>query len=198
DSVLAGYHAQCIERSRHVDRGSSVTIGSGVGYEYLRSSANRYATVEQAVALPRPNLGSHTSIDREQFAAFDLPGIGADFRQLGGFGSFDLSSRLEPSFGGLGAAAFYDFTAENPDEQSKHVLHKHGYFYGWGGSLRLRARLALGAWRAGFDLKYAAYQSLDGLDRFQERVTADVHASGDVLRYRGSLGMAPGAGAVNI
>jgi len=134
----------------------------------------------------------------EQFAAFDLPGVAADFRALGEWGSFDVSSRLEPSFGGLGAAAFYDFTADNPDQQSKHVLHKHGYFYGWGGSLRLRARLALGAWRAGFDLKYAAYQSLDGLDRFQERVTADVHASGDVLRYRGSLGVAPGAGAVNI
>src|SRR5882724_10690907 len=198
DTVLAGYHAQNIARVGQVDRGSSVTLGSGVGYEYFRSSANRYATVEQAVSLPRPELGSHTPIDREQFAAFDLPGVAADFRALGGWGSFDVSSRLEPSFGGLGAAAFYDFTAQNPDEQSKHVLHKHGYFYGCGGSLRLRARLALGAWRAGFDLKYAAYQSLDGLDRFQERVTADVHASGDVLRYSGSLGVAPGAGAVKI
>jgi hypothetical protein len=198
DTLLAGYHAQSIERIAHVDRGSSLTLGTGVGYEYLRSSANRYASVEQAVALPRPNLGSHAPIDREQFAAFDLPGIAADFRQLGGWGSFDLSSRLEPSFGGLGAAAFYDFTAENPDEQSKHVLHKHGYFYGFGGSLRVRARLRLGAFRAGFELKYATYQSLDGRDRFQERVTNDVHASGDVLRYAGTLGVAPGAGSVSI
>jgi Domain of unknown function (DUF3943) len=198
DTLLAGYHAQSIERISHVDRGSSVTLGSGVGYEYFRSSANRYATVEEAVALPRPALGSHTPIDREQFAAFDLPGIGADFRSLGAWGSFDVSSRLEPSFGGLGAAAFYDWTAANPDEQGKHVLHKHGYFYGWGGSLRFRARLALGAFRARFDLKYATYQSLDGRDRFQERVTADAHASGDVLRYAGSLGVAPGSGAVNI
>jgi len=198
DTVLAGYHAQNIERVAHVDRGRSVTVGTGIGYEYFRSSANRYATVEQAVSLPRPDLGSHTPIDREQFAALDLPGVAADFRDLGAWGSFDLSSRLEPSFGGLGAAAFYDWTAANPDEQSKHVLHKHGYFYGWGGSLRLRARLAMGAWRAGFELKYAAYQSLDGRDRFQERVTDDVRASGDVLRYVGSLGVAPGSGAVNI
>jgi hypothetical protein len=198
DSVLAGYHAQSIEHVAHVDRGNSVTLGSGVGYEYFRSSANRYATVEQAISLPRPELGSHTPIDREQFAAFDLPGVAADFRSLGAWGSFDVVSRLEPSFGGLGAAAFYDFTAANPEAQSKHVLHKHGYFYGWGGSLRLRARLALGAWRAGFELKYASYQSLDGRDRFQERVTADEHASGDVLRYAGTLGVAPGAGAVNI
>ncbi len=191
DTILAGYHAQAIQRRGHVDRGAWVTVGTSIGYEYLRSSANRYATVEQAVGLPRPALRSHSPTDREQFAAFDLPGLAADVRGLGSWGNFDLSTRLEPSFGGLGAAAFYDWTAANPEEQSKHVLHKHGYFYGWGGSLRVRARLALGPLRAGFDLRYASYQSQDGLDRFQDRVTVDAHASGDVLRCSGSLGIAP-------
>jgi Domain of unknown function (DUF3943) len=191
DTILAGYHAQAIERRGHVDRGASVTLGTSVGYEYLRSSANRYATFEQAIALPQPDLHSHTPTDREQFAAFDLPGLAVDMRGLGGWGSFDLSTRMEPSFGGLGAAAFYDWTAANPEAQSKHVLHKHGYFYGWGGSLRVRARLALGPLRAGFDLKYANYQSQDGMDRFQDRVTDDVHASGEVLRCSGSLGISP-------
>ncbi len=191
DTILAGYHAQAIERRAHVDRGASVTFGTSVGYEYLRSSANRYATFEQAVALPRPDLQSHSPTDREQFAAFDLPGLAADVRGLGSWGSFDLSTRLEPSFGGLGAAAFYDWTAANPEAQGKHVLHKHGYFYGWGGSLRVRARLALGPLRASFDVKYASYQSQDGMDRFQDRVTVDEHVSGDVLRCSGSLGVAP-------
>ena len=198
DTVLAGYHVQNIERVSHVTRGSSVTVGTGVGYEYLRSSANHYASVEQAISGLRPQFGSHTPIAREQFAALDLPGVAADFRRFGGWGSFDLSSRLEPSLGGLGAAAFYDWEAANPEAQSKHVLQKHGYFYGWGGSLRLRARLALGAWRAGFELKYAAYQSIDGRDRFQESVTNDQHVSGDLLRYAATLGVAPGAGAVNV
>ncbi len=198
DTIVAGYHAQAIERRARVDRGVQVTVGTSVGYEYLRSSANRYATFEQAIALPRPDLKSHSPTDREQFAAFDLPGLAADVRALGGWGSFDLSTRLEPSFGGLGAAAFYDWTAANPEEQAKHVLHKHGYFYGWGGSLRVRARLALGPLRAGFDLKYAAYQSQDGLDRFQETVTVDEHASGDVLRCSGSLGIAPPKSSVAI
>jgi hypothetical protein len=198
DTILAGYHAQAIERRAHVDRGASVTLGASVGYEYLRSSANRYATVEQAAALPRPNLRSHSPTDREQFAAFNLPGLALDARALGGWGEFDLSTRLEPSFGGLGAASFYDWTAANPDEQGKHVLHKHGYFYGWGGSLRVRARLALGPARAGFDLRYARYQSQDGLDRFQDRVTVDAHASGDVLRCSGMVGIAPPGSPVTI
>jgi hypothetical protein len=148
DTILAGYHAQAIERRAHIDRGASVTVGASVGYEYLRSSANRYATFEQAAALPGPDLRSHSPTDREQFAAFDLPGLAVDVRGLGGWGGFDLSTRLEPSFGGLGAASFYDWTAANPDQQGKHVLHKHGYFYGWGrliaGARPARARTGAG------------------------------------------------------
>jgi hypothetical protein len=51
--------------------------------------------------------------------------------------------------------------------------------------------LALGPLRAGFDLKYAGYESQEGLDRHQEQLTVDEHAAGDVLRYAVSLGVAP-------
>ena len=197
DTILAGYHAQRFERGGLGLRGGSVTVGTSVGYEYLRSSANRYESVERAVALPEPDINYHDPNRREQYGALQLPGLAADFRWLGAWASFEGSARLQPSFAGLGAAAFYEWAASNLDERSKPILHRQGYFYGWGGAANLTARLACGPLRGGFELMYGAYRSQDGLERHPEQLTVDVAATGDVLRYSGSLGVAP-ARAVGI
>jgi hypothetical protein len=191
DTILAGYHAQRFTRAGLELRGESVTLGTSLGYEYQRSSANRYASVESAVTMPAPKLGYHAPNRREQYGALQLPGFAADFRWLGASAAFEASARLQPSFAGLGAAAFYDWAGAHLDERSKHILHRQGYFYGWGGVANLAAKLSLGPLRAEFELLYGAYRSQDGLDRHAEQLTVDVPATGDVLRYTGSLGVAP-------
>jgi hypothetical protein len=194
DTILAGYHAQDLEGRYGEERGAWITFGSGMGYEYLRSSANRYASVERAAALPKPDVEYQVPDRREQFAALELPGIAVEGGVRGSWGKFEASSRLEPAFGALSAPAFYLWTAQNPAEVSKHIMHRHGYFYGWGGAVKLSLRLALGPLRAGGELRYAGLQSQDGLDRHAEELTIDEHAAGDVLRAGGWLGVSPGAG----
>jgi len=190
DTTLLGYHAQDFSASSRGLRGQSFTIGSGVGYEYFRSTANRYGSVERAVSLPKPDLSYDVPNRREQYAALQLPGIGADFRLLRRQFRLEGGARLQPSFAGLGAPAFYVWAAQHLDERSKHILHRQGYFYGWGGAVNASLDAALGPARASFELMYGAYQSQDGLDRHAEQVTDDVRARGDVLSYRGSLGVA--------
>jgi len=191
DTILAGYHAQRFTRAGQGLRGASLTFGTSLGYEYFRSSANRYASVERAVARPEPSLSYHAPNRREQYGALQLPGLAADFRWLGSSAGLEGSARLQPSFAGLGAPAFYDWAAANLDQRSKHILHRQGYFYGWGGVVNLAAKASLGPARAGFELMYGAYRSQDGLDRHPEQLTVDVPATGNVLRYVGSLGVAP-------
>jgi uncharacterized protein DUF3943 len=191
DTTLLGYHAQNFTRSGRLLVGNSLTVGTGVGWDYLRSTANRYGSVERAVALSKPELSYHVPNRREQYAALQLPGISAEFRALRRFGALEGSLRVQPSFAGLGAPAFYEWAAENLDERSKHILHRQGYFYGWGGAANVTLRGALGPLRASFDLLYAAYVSQDGLDRHPEQLSVDVHAHGDVLTYRAGLGVAP-------
>jgi hypothetical protein len=195
DTILVGYHAQRLARAGAGLRGESLTLGTSLGYEYQRSSANRYASVESAVAQPEPKLNYHAPNRREQYGALQLPGLAADFRWLAASAAFEASARLQPSFAGLGAASFYDWAAANLDQRSKHILHRQGYFYGWGGVANLGAKLSLGPLRAGFELMYGAYRSQDGLDRHLEQLTVDVPATGDVLRYTGSLGIAPAPNA---
>ena len=194
DTMVVGYHAQRFSRSEGGLRGESLTLGTSLGCEYLRSSANRYAVIEKAVSLPGPKLSYHTPNRREQYGAFQLPGLALDVRWLGRAAAFEGSARLQPSFAGLGAEAFYLWAAENLDERSKHILHRQGYFYGWGGAANVSAKASLGPLRAGFELMYGAYRSQDGMDRHPEQLTRDVAASGDVLRYSGSLGVSPQPG----
>jgi hypothetical protein len=191
DTIVAGYHAQRFARAKLGLRGASLTLGTSLGYEYQRSSANRYASVESAVARPAPQLSYHAPNRREQYGAFQLPGLAADFRWLGASAAFEGAARLQPSFAGLGAPAFYQWAASNLDERSKHILHRQGYFYGWGGAANFAAKVSLGPVRAGFELMYGAYRSQDGLDRHMEQLSVDVPAKGDVLRYTGSVGIAP-------
>jgi hypothetical protein len=194
DTILAGYHAQRFRRVGERMQGESLTVGTSAGYDYLRSSANRYGSVEEAVSLPEPELAYHDPNRREQYGAWQLPGLAAEFRALRAGVAWEGSARIQPSFAGIGAEAFYPWAAENLDQRTKHILHRQGYFYGWGGALNVSTKLALGPLRAGFELMYGAYRSQDGLDRHPEQLTTDVPAIGDVLRYAGSLGIAPTPG----
>lgn len=187
DTILAGYHAQSLGPRG----GASLTVGTSVGWDYLRSSANRYGVVEDAVAKSGPKLSYHAPNRREQYAAFQLPGAAVDLRLARPWAAFELSARLQPSFAGLGAVSFYDWAADNTDERTKHILHRQGYFYGWGGAAHVDARLRVGALRGGFELVYASYRSQDGWDRHPEQLTVDVPVTGDFLRYQGSLGVTP-------
>jgi hypothetical protein len=198
DTTLVGYHAQRLVRSGAGAPlvGDSFTIGSSVGWSYLRSSANRYGSVERTVALPQPDLNYHVPNRREQYAALQLPGFSAEMGVFRRWGALEASVQVQPSFAGLWAPSFYDWAADNLEARSKHILHRQGYFYGWGGAVNVAVRAAAGPVRASFALLYGAYTSQDGLDRHLEQLTDDVHAAGDVLTYRGRLGLAPAAGSV--
>lgn len=191
DTVLAGYHAQALARGGASLVGEWLTLGTSLGFDYLRSSANRYGAVEAAVARPAPDLSYHAPNRREQYGALQLPGVALDLRVFRRWGSFEASGRLQPSFAGLGAPAFYDWAADHLEDRSKHVLHRQGYFYGWGGAGHAAARLTVGALRGAFELTYAAYRSQDGWDRHAERLTIDVPVTGDFLSYRARFGVAP-------
>jgi hypothetical protein len=204
DTIVAGLHLQRIESARQLEPkgsllvGEALTAGSSIGYVFLRSSANRFRGVESAVAKADPPMSWHTPHSREQLSAFHLPGIALESRLDRRWGSLQFSGRLQPSFGGLGAPAFYDWAAANLDEKGKHILHRQGYFYGWGPALSAKAALALGPLRAGFDVSYARYDSQEGYDRHIERITVDVPAEGDFLQYEGSLGVSPAGTPVSV
>jgi hypothetical protein len=200
DTIIVGYHAQAMQRASpgRVPEGVALTVGSGLGWDYLKSAANRYRQVEQALAQPEPPMKYHVPMRQEQWSGFHLPGVAVDLHAAGNWADFSVSGRLAPSFGSLGAPAFYDWTAANPTEKSKHIVHRQGYFYGWGMASSLVARAALGPLRGGFELRYASYASQDGWDRQPQQLTVDVPVQGSALLYSATLGVQPPGTGVSV
>jgi hypothetical protein len=193
DTLLLGYHAQDFTGAGAQSEGAAATFGLSLAYTYLQSTANRHPDFEQAASLPVPNRSSHVATTEEQFSAVHLPGPAIDYHVRAPHVALSLSARAHPDFAGIGAHAFYDFTAEYPDDKAKHILHRQGYFYGWGASGSLSGRLHLGPCYFAGDAFYGVYDSQDGLDRHVETVERDVPARAEVLFYSAGAGLeAPG------
>ena len=193
DTLLAGYHAQRLLGSDAAPVGHAGTVGISIAFDYLRSKANDYAAFREAAALPEPAFDHHVPTRAEQYSAFHLPGAALDWQVMAPGLALSVRARAHPDFAGLGAPAFYDFAAAHPEEKAKHILHRQGYFYGWGASGSLAGTLRLGPVRASGAAFYGRYWSQDGLDRHVERLTADVPVEGDVLFYSGAIGVEPPA-----
>jgi hypothetical protein len=191
DTLLAGYHQQDIVASEHRPHGHAVTVGTSMAFRYLQSKANDYAQFRDAAAPPQPSWEHHVPKTAEQFSAFHMPGPAVDWHLLAGDVSLSVSGRVHPDFAGIGAPAFYDWAAANPREKGKHILHRQGYFYGWGGSGELTGRLSLGPVDFAGHLFHGSYWSQDGLDRHVERITVDVPAAARLLSYGGAIGIQP-------
>jgi hypothetical protein len=191
DTLLLGYHAREFSGAGYASEGAAATFGLSLGYTYLQSTANRHPDFEEAAALPGPNRATHVSTTEEQFSSVHLPGPGIDYYVRAPHVKLSLSARVHPDFAGIGAHAFYDFTAEYPGDKAKHILHRQGYFYGWGGSGSLSGDLRLGPFYFKGDAFYGVYDSQDGLDRHIETVVRDVPARAEVLFYSAGAGFEP-------
>lgn len=191
DTLLLGYHAQDFVAKGDESEGAAATFGVSLAYTYHQSTANRHPSFEEAAALPGPDRASHVPTTEEQFSAVHLPGPAVDYRVRAPHVALSLSARAHPDFAGIGAPAFYDFTERYPDDKAKHILHRQGYFYGWGGSGSLRGKLNLGPFYLSGSAFYGRYDSQDGLDRHIETVVRDVPARAEVISYSADAGLEP-------
>jgi hypothetical protein len=170
DTLLFGYHAQSIQGFGDGRRGAGATIGASLAYQFLDSHAS---------GLP------------ERFGVLHLPGPGADvFGEYRGF-HFELGARAHAVFAGVGSLAYPEWEADISEERPKAILLKKGYYYGLGGSARLRVKLGWGPFALKARAEIGYYDSIEALDRDKTIVTADVRGQDLVRRVSSDLVLAP-------
>jgi hypothetical protein len=127
--------------------------------------------------------------DRQGLLRF--PGVAAEFqRRRGELGAL-LRARGAPTFGSMSAVGYPSFRLAEPEGRAKTVLERESYFYGWGFSAGLEARLRLGALGLGGELGVSRLASIEGFDRAQERVARDLHVRETALDYGFSASVQP-------
>ena len=171
DVLLAGYHAQNIEGYRRPTRGQAITTGVSTAYRYLESMAFDVS---------------------EKFSAWHMPGPAIDWHAFGRHWDLGLSARAHPDYVGAGVLGLYpEWTAAHPGERGKHVTRIQGYYYGWGGSGELAARLRVGPVLLRGQVFYGQYRSEEGNNRWQEKITMDVPMGTELLFYQGDVSLQP-------
>jgi hypothetical protein len=171
ESVLAGVYRQDIDSRPR--RGWGWLLGAAMSYDYRREQLGDW---------------------RERLALLHLPGIAADGELHRGDWTLRAGARLHPDFGSLEAIANRQWLAENPDLVDKTILRRQGYYFGWGGSLRLFAELSSDwpvATSIGASLLTGVYDSDEGLDRNQDALTSDVDIDDNIMEIESWLRIRP-------
>ncbi len=150
--LLAGWYAQDIEGQGQALYGASGRVAVGIAFDH-----------EQRWVAPE-----------DRIAVTHLPGLVLDGRLLGGARGMSLGAALHPDFAALDALAWGDFQERYPNPVVRSVVVDHGYYFAGGFS----AAATLKAWWRPFELgaqvRLGAWESSDGLDRYQEEAVEDV------------------------
>jgi hypothetical protein len=163
ETTLLGWHSQQIHRDPSF-LSNAVTVGVPMAYRYRREEAG---------------------IWDNRVGVLHFPGLGADLHLQWRDFSFDAGARAHVDFAGINALSNEVWEAAHPDELGKSILRKQGYYYGFGGSVALSAKLRYRSLILEGEVWAGRYESDEGLDRIQEDLTVDQQAS-DTLR-QGSL-----------
>lgn len=90
-------------------------------------------------------------------------------------------------FGAIASLAYPQFVDRFNDVELKSILQRQGYAYSLGSWSRFRAKAAYGVASLGGSVAYGRYGTIEGADRFQERLTQDAHGTESVLEIEGRL-----------
>lgn len=155
DAVLVGYFDQTIERAEHGLEGRSFAIGMNASF-MLRSEDYEQWT--------------------ERYALVGLPGLAIELGVLQGHAVFRLGLRGNAVFGGAYAPSFGAWRLAHPEEQPTSSLLSFDYYLGWGLWGGLRAALRWPVAEFSLRLNGSLLDSIEGLDRHQDEITADLSA----------------------
>jgi hypothetical protein len=176
---LAGYHGQNLRRD-----GDGQLVGQSVML-YLTNTFNYTNRVRPGVPF-------------DQIASFAVAGPTVDLSHRNG--EFEATLRLEafPELAMVTSLPHEAYKSRSGNEGLKLVMAEHGYYYGYGLNVGSQLALRYHSVEAGFDARWEQWESIEGLDRFQERLTLDLHQSDGRVRSLLWFSVRPAKGYADI
>jgi hypothetical protein len=153
--ALAGYHHQNLHRIGDEIAGQNLLFTLDNTFDY---SMRR-----------RPGL----SID--QIATFGLVGPMLELSQRQGPFEAALHLQAVPELAMVTSLAADAYKASFGTEGLKSTVAEHGYYYAYGATLGAQLALRFHFAELGGDARWERFGSIEGYDRFQERLTRDFH-----------------------
>jgi hypothetical protein len=152
---LAGYHAQNLHLDGDEIAGSNLLLTLTNSFDY----SNRR----------RPGL------QLDQIASFGVVGPVLDLSHRRGPLEGALHLEALPELAMVTSLAADAYRTRSGTEGLKSELAQYGYYYAYGAALGGQLALRFHILETGVDLRWERFGSIEGLDRFQERLTRDFH-----------------------
>ena len=178
ETVAFGVHHQDLTGAEGDLEGVAAMLGVSLGFEHMQ----------------RRGLGPF-----DRMALVHLPGLVLDLRQA--FGD-DRWLRIRTGghfeFAAMHALAWPAWRRENPAPRTKSVLEDQQYAYYGGVTTLLLSTFAWGGFEVGGSGRYGFYDSIEGSDREQELLEADLATEEDLIEHHAWVGWNFGEPAVQL
>lgn len=157
DTFILGYRRTNVRvDAEGWHRGFGLLVGTSAGYFYRRDAMPGYS---------------------DRIGTTRLPGIAIDVDALTRRSRWFVSGRFHADFAGVTSLVFDRYHDMHPGVRTKTILEREGYYYGWGFTARLEARVETRfvTLRGAFDV--SRFNSIEGWDRSQEIVVVDARGA---------------------
>ncbi len=165
-------------------RGKSVTFGLGSAFSYFRKTpALEVDTGEFRVRVGEDLKLENPRFFRDKLSLVHVLGPVLDTTYFGRDLRLRASLEAYADFGLINSLALNDYSVSNDISGVKTTLLHYGYYYALGATLRGRLDLRWKAFRVRSEGTVQAWDSIEGLDRFQSDITFDCHANDSRTRW---------------
>jgi hypothetical protein len=132
---------------------------------------------------------------RDHYAALHVMGPIGTLWLCAGKTELRLSADVSPDFAAIRSLAYEKWVERYGATGTKSSLLLHGYYNAWGVSTGASAALRSHDVSLSTEARFGHYESIDGLERFREKVTEEPHDYDDVLELGATLAFEPRASA---
>lgn len=194
-AILFGYwkQNQTLDPAGELE-GSALLLGVGSAFDiFKRKALVPYDASSGALSNPRYPRECPTLFN-DKLAVISLVGPVLDVAVLRRGWRIHWNTDAFFDFALINSLPLNAYSEQHDLLSAKTTVLSWGYYYGFGFTLSSSAAINSGKWQWQSAVKYQAYRSLQGLDRFQDIVTDDFRLHDEFLTMSASIGFRPGRG----
>ena len=180
-------------------RDNKITSVGAKGYQLLLSAGSSFEMIRKKSAAIYDTISSGSSTDEhfeiapptefsDKIAAMNIIGPKAEIEILGPRFHWWLEIEAFLNFSQVNAFALSVYSQIHPLDGLKSTLKKYGYYYALGLTLGIKSSVSFRKLEISGWMRYHGFSSIEGLDRFQEYVTDDIHLRDQRSAFGFSLG----------
>jgi hypothetical protein len=169
-------------------QGSAAIIGLGSAFTLYRKAPVTYYDAGQVKVYPDTDLHLEEPRDfRDKYAIAHLFGPVYEGFWRGAASSVSWSIEAYPDFAFVNPYALNAYSVDHDLTGSKTTQLYYGYYFGYGATVSGRIAATAGPVVLGADAAFSYHESIEGLDRYEDDLTADFHAKDTWLRVGANL-----------